>query len=89
MEQSMQNFSVKINDNSYLTCLTVSKTQESKKVVEIPTNYILCLDVSGSMAYDLPKIREQLKKKLPKLLREKDTVSIIWFSGRNECGVLL
>lgn len=41
------------------------------------------------MAYDLPKIREQLKRKLPKLLNEKDTVSIIWFSGRGEFGTLL
>jgi hypothetical protein len=41
------------------------------------------------MSYDLPKIREQLKKKLPKLLKEKDTITIIWFSGRNQFGTLL
>jgi hypothetical protein len=41
------------------------------------------------MAYDLPKIREQLKKKLPKLLRERDTISIVWFSGLGQFGVLI
>jgi hypothetical protein len=41
------------------------------------------------MSYELPKIRDQLKKKLPKLLGPKDTISIIWFSGRGQCGVLL
>jgi hypothetical protein len=41
------------------------------------------------MSWELPKIREQLKKKLPKLLGPLDTISIIWFSGRGQCGVLL
>lgn len=53
------------------------------------TNHVFCVDVSGSMSYDLPKIRDQIKKKVPKLLSEQDTLSIIWFSGRGECGVLL
>jgi len=41
------------------------------------------------MSYDLPQIRTQLKKKLPKLIGEKDTLSVIWFSGRGEFGALL
>ena len=41
------------------------------------------------MQGDLPKLRDQLKRKLPKLLREEDTISIIWFSGQSQCGVLL
>jgi hypothetical protein len=41
------------------------------------------------MYHELPKIREQLKRKLPKLLRESDVLSIIWFSGRGEFGTLL
>jgi hypothetical protein len=41
------------------------------------------------MSYDLPRIREQLKRKLPKLLKEKDTMTLIWFSGRGEFGTLL
>jgi hypothetical protein len=64
-------------------------TKAPAKPVELPTNHVAVIDCSGSMYNDLPKIREQLKKKLPKLLGEKDTISIIWFSGRTQCGTLL
>jgi hypothetical protein len=40
------------------------------------------------MYAELPRIREQLKSKLPSLLKEGDTCSVIWFSGRGESGVL-
>lgn len=64
-------------------------TAPPPRVVEVPTNHFVVLDCSGSMSYDLPKIREQLKRKLPKLLKETDTISIIWFSGRGQFGTLL
>lgn len=57
--------------------------------VEQPTNHIVVVDCSGSMANDLPKIRRQLQAKLPKLLKADDTFSLIWFSGRNEYGCLI
>jgi hypothetical protein len=41
------------------------------------------------MAGELPKIRTQLKRKLPKLIGEQDTLSIIWFSGKKQYGLLL
>jgi len=41
------------------------------------------------MSWDLPKIREQMKKKVPKLLGPDDSLSIIWFSGRGQYGTLL
>jgi hypothetical protein len=41
------------------------------------------------MYSELPKIREQLKKKLPKLLREGDVLSVLWFSGTREFGTLI
>ena len=78
----------KIADSLYLVRQTVNKTVQTKPV-EVPTNHIAVIDCSGSMSYDLPKIREQMKKKLPKMLREQDTISIIWFSGRGEFGTLL
>lgn len=59
------------------------------KVVDLPVNHIVVIDCSGSMYDALPRIRQHLKNKLPMLLREKDTISIIWFSGRNEYGVLV
>lgn len=80
--------SYKINENLFLTCQPVNKSATPKKV-EVPTNHIVVLDCSGSMSYDLPQIQTQLKKKLPKLIGEKDTLSIIWFSGRGQFGTLL
>lgn len=80
------NTSYQINPSIWLVSQAISG---SVKVLERDTDHILIVDCSGSMAYDLPKIREQLKKKLPKLLREKDTISIVWFSGLGQFGVLL
>lgn len=55
----------------------------------VPTNHFVIIDCSGSMWDALPKIREQLKRKLPKLIGEQDTITIIWFSGRGEFGTLV
>ena len=79
---------MKIND----TFSIVSQKVSNKTKVDVqppPTSHILILDCSGSMYSDLPRIREQLKKKLPTLVLEGDLLSIIWFSGRGECGTLL
>lgn len=79
---------IKVSDKITLKSTTVSSAPQAK-TVEVATNHIAVIDCSGSMSWELPKIREQLKKKLPKLLGPKDTISIIWFSGRGQCGVLL
>ena len=50
---------------------------------------MVIIDCSGSMYAEVPKIREQLKKKLPKLIGAKDTLSVIWFSGRGEFKAIL
>ncbi len=81
--------SYQVNDKLYLVQHAISKAGPPPKVVEVSTNWIAVLDCSGSMYGELPKIREQLKKRLPKLLKEKDTISLVWFSGRGECGTLL
>ena len=82
--------SFKVADKLYLVRHPVSKdTQATAKPAEVPTDHIAIFDCSGSMSWDLPKIREQVKKKLPKMLRENDTFSAIWFSGRGESGILL
>ena len=59
-----------------------------KAAAPAPQNHICVVDCSGSMWGDLPKLRADLKKKLPTLLREGDTLSLVWFSGRSEFGVL-
>lgn len=81
--------SLNIADSLVLVEHVLTKKAAPAKPVEVPTNHIVVIDCSGSMSYELPQIREQLKKKLPKLIGEKDTLSMIWFSGRNEADVLL
>ena len=76
-----------ISKDLYLVKHTLTKTPA--KPVETRTNHFCVIDCSGSMSYDLPKIREHIKRKLPKLLKEKDTISIIWFSGTGQFGTLL
>jgi hypothetical protein len=41
------------------------------------------------MSSDLVPLRAALKAKLPSLVKEGDTISIVWFSGRGEFGPLL
>lgn len=79
-----------VASNLYLVKQTLHRDEpQTKVVVEVPTNHFAIIDCSGSMSYDLPKIREQLKKRLPKLLKAADTITLIWFSGRNQFGTLL
>ena len=57
-------FSYKVNSNLFLVQHPVSLTKIES--VSVPINHIVVIDCSGSMSNDLPKIREQLKNKLPK-----------------------
>jgi von Willebrand factor type A domain len=77
---------LKIEEGFYL----INQKIQNETEVEVSknTNHIFVVDVSGSMYYDLPLIRKQLKNKLSNLMREGDTISIIWFSGRNDSGIL-
>ena len=84
----MSESSFKVTDNLFLVRQTIDKVTQAAPV-EVPTNHVFVIDVSGSMSYELPQIRAQLKKKLPKMLKATDTISIIWFSGRDQYGVLL
>lgn len=52
-------------------------------------HHVAVVDCSGSMYGELPALREQLKTELKSLLREGDLLSVLWFSGRGESGVLL
>lgn len=79
----------KVSESLYLVRQTINKTAPKKVAVSPPINHIAVIDCSGSMYRDLPRIREQLKKRIPKLLGERDTLSVIWFSGRNQFGTLL
>jgi len=53
-----------------------------------PVHRIFCIDCSGSMSSDLPLIRTQLKNKIASSIRPQDFMSLLWFSGRGECGTI-
>lgn len=52
-------------------------------------NHVFIADISGSMYGDLPELRRHIKNKIITLVGDNDTLTIIWFSGRNQCGVLM
>lgn len=66
----------------------ITKPIIAPTVTSAPTNHIMVIDCSGSMYNELPKIRTHLKNKIPTLVKKDDTLTIIWFSGKNQCGVL-
>jgi len=57
--------------------------------VPAPVHHVIAIDISGSMYSDLPELRVHLKNKLATMVGPNDTVSLIWFSGRGQCGVLV
>lgn len=79
---------IKIDENFYINYISVEKEEKTVKKVESKTNHIFVCDVSGSMYYELPLIKKQLKNKLSSIMKEGDTISIIWFSGNNQAGIL-
>lgn len=79
---------VKLNSNFYLTTKELNMGQEVKTTKPTPTNFIFVIDVSGSMHNDLALIRKQLKNKLPNLTKVGDTITLIWFSGKDQAGIL-
>lgn len=81
--------SYKVSDNLYLVRHTINATSSPAAQGPTAANFVCILDCSGSMYSELPKIREQLKKRIPKLLKKDDTLSIIWFSGRGQFGTLI
>ena len=52
-----------------------------------PVNHVFTVDISGSMYNTLPKIRSHLKAKLNHLVKDDDTVSIVYFADSRCCGV--
>lgn len=67
-----------------------SQTIQPAQVVQVklPAHHIMVIDVSGSMYSDLPELRRHLKNKLVNLVGEGDTVSLVWFSGKGQYGIL-
>jgi hypothetical protein len=74
---------------SLVSVVFPTNTNSQLTTPRVATNHIIVVDCSGSMYGEINKIRKQLQDKLPKLVKPGDTVSIIWFSGRNEWGVIV
>lgn len=53
------------------------------------TNHVYVVDVSGSMNRSLPAMRTHLKNIVAMITTPEDTFSIIYFSGRGQCGVVV
>jgi hypothetical protein len=80
---------LKISDDFYLIEKElIDNSNLTKAIVPVSTNFIFCIDVSGSMSYDLKFVRKQLSNKLPSLIKDGDTLTLIWFSGKNQSGIL-
>ena len=78
---------VKLTENYYLI---THELKTDAQIIEAPksVNHLVIIDVSGSMYNDLPEIRRNLKNKISNMVKPEDTISIIWFSGNNQAGVL-
>lgn len=80
---------VKIKDDLFLINQKFEKELIKVKKVVINTHHIFIVDCSGSMYNELPKIKKDLYNKISTDLRENDSLTIIWFSGRGQCGVII
>ncbi|HPC91817.1 MAG TPA: hypothetical protein PLJ74_06140 [Myxococcota bacterium] len=81
--------SFKLSDNLYLNSVTVLPTRQQEIIQTSSVHRIIVTDVSGSMSGDLPQLRRHLIEWLPKNLNQDDALSIVWFSGRGQCGMLM
>ena len=77
--------SIKIENDLFLVSHEI-ETNQTVYIEEKCVNHIIVIDVSGSMSYDLPEIRKNLKNKISSIVKITDSLSIIWFSGKNEIG---
>lgn len=67
--------------------MTISNIEFKNAVAKpTPTNHVFVCDVSGSMNYELEKIRKHLKNNLATLVKQDDTVSILYFSSKGQFG---
>lgn len=80
---------LKMKKGLYFANQVVKPEAQKEKVVETSTHHIFVIDCSGSMYNELPKIRTDLHNKISTSLKPSDSVTIIWFSGRNEFGIVI
>jgi len=76
-----------LKQNLFLNRQIVGDTNEKK--VELNTNHIFVIDCSGSMWDELAKIRRDMYNKISTIMKPNDTISLIWFSGKGQYGIIL
>ena len=80
---------LKVKKGLFFANQVIKPESQKEKVVEVNTHHIFVIDCSGSMYGELSKIRTDLHNKISTSLKPKDSVTIIWFSGKNEFGVVI
>lgn len=79
---------IRIDDKLALHSFILNKGTK-KPAAPPPTHHVAVIDCSGSMGGELPQVAQQLCNKLPSLVSPSDFVTLIWFSGRGQCGRIL
>lgn len=84
----------RVSSNLFLSLITVPTIASNasnllKSALAAPTDRVFIVDISGSMAGELPLIRKHLKSRLSMVAAPGDRVSIIAFSGRKQCTRVL
>lgn len=69
----------KVCNDFDLVEIKIQDAKESERSGGI--NHVICIDTSGSMCYDVPKIKLQLKSNLVNIVQPDDTVTILTFSS--------
>ena len=81
----MTTTSYKLDSNLFLVRQAVSSTTAAAYPADQETNHLVIVDRSGSMSGELERIATHIKAKLPTLVRDGDTLSIVVFSSRGDC----
>jgi len=80
---------LKLNKSLFFTNQVIKPEAQKEKVVEVNTHHIFVIDCSGSMSGELSRIRTDLHNKISTILKPNDSTTILWFSGKNEFGVVI
>jgi hypothetical protein len=80
---------LKATDSLYFYNQVVKPESSKQKIVDVSAHHTFIIDCSGSMWGELSQIRRDLYNKISTILKPSDSVTIMWFSGRGQYGVLL
>lgn len=77
---------IEINKNLFIGSIPCNRENEETRTVIQMQHIIYCVDISGSMYSELAEVRRHLKNHLVSdNIHENTAISIVAFSGKNEC----